>query len=325
MSSNTNQIQNLKADVSAVPIPAPATTAEIKEKKPRKPKTKKTDATATTEGTATTETKPKVKRSRKPKDASATGAENANANANTEPKEKKTRKRKERDTTTTTEGGATGEIKKEKKKRARKNKEGESTATTVSEQETTTKPAEKKKKRKSKVNPSIKKPLSAFLMFSQKYRPQLKDLHPEASFGDKSKLTGQKWREASEQERLVYEEKAEADRKRYKDEVDAMLKPPKRPNNPFMIFSRKRRPLVVATLDPTQQDQQDRMKKMGFIQKQLAQEWKALSKEEKAVYELLAQEDRVRYDTQKKEYDVALKLEEERKLAAAVTPAIVVK
>ena len=45
-------------------------------------------------------------------------------------------------------------------------------------------------------------------------RPHLKEKHPEATFGDLSKLAGEAWKAISAEDRAKYEKLAETDRKR---------------------------------------------------------------------------------------------------------------
>ncbi|KAI8371618.1 Non-histone chromosomal protein 6 [Radiomyces spectabilis] len=66
-----------------------------------------------------------------------------------------------------------------------------------------------------------KRGLSAYMFFSQEMRQQVKDENPEAGFGQIGKLLGAKWKKMSEEEKKPYNEKAEADKKRYEDEKAA--------------------------------------------------------------------------------------------------------
>lgn len=50
-----------------------------------------------------------------------------------------------------------------------------------------------------------KKPLNAFLLFSQATRAELKRAHPEAGFGELSWLAGEEWKNLSQEERDQYE------------------------------------------------------------------------------------------------------------------------
>ncbi|KAK9669639.1 hypothetical protein RND81_13G145600 [Saponaria officinalis] len=78
----------------------------------------------------------------------------------------------------------------------------------------------KKKKPKRKKDPNApKKPNTAFILFSNAERENIKKEKPGIIFTEVGKLLGEKWRNLSAEEKQPYEEKAEADKQRYKDEV----------------------------------------------------------------------------------------------------------
>ena len=62
----------------------------------------------------------------------------------------------------------------------------------------------KKRKTDSAAGPKKKKRApSAFMIFSQAVRPQVKSDHPDATFGELGKLIGAKWNELEEDEKNV--------------------------------------------------------------------------------------------------------------------------
>lgn len=61
--------------------------------------------------------------------------------------------------------------------------------------------------------------MTAFMYYSTEMRPKLKEENPDLSFGDLAKLVGQKYKELSEDDKAVYEAKANNDKKRYKEEM----------------------------------------------------------------------------------------------------------
>jgi len=70
--------------------------------------------------------------------------------------------------------------------------------------------AEYDAKYKVKVDTAPKRPLSAYMIFSNKVRPEVKAANPTAAFGAIAKIIGQKWREmppAAKQEWIALEEK----------------------------------------------------------------------------------------------------------------------
>ncbi|KAH7727230.1 High mobility group protein 1.2 [Aphelenchoides avenae] len=117
-----------------------------------------------------------------------------------------------------------------------------------------------------------------------------------------SKRCSEKWKTMSEDEKKRFYELAQKDAERYNAEVQAYggedttrrkKKQKKDPNAPkkalsaFFFFSNERRPQV-------QQEHPDW--KVGTIAQELGKAWKALSEEERAVYERKAAEDKARYD-----------------------------
>ncbi|XP_074316762.1 FACT complex subunit SSRP1 [Silene latifolia] len=79
----------------------------------------------------------------------------------------------------------------------------------------------KKRKPKRKKDPNApKKPLTAFLAFSQAERENIKKEHPGIAFTDVGKALGEKWRSLSAEEKAPYEAKAQVDKTRYNSEKD---------------------------------------------------------------------------------------------------------
>ncbi|KAK6928291.1 FACT complex subunit SSRP1/POB3, N-terminal PH domain [Dillenia turbinata] len=84
----------------------------------------------------------------------------------------------------------------------------------------------KRRKQKKKKDPNApKKALSGFMFFSNMEREKLKKANPGISFTDVGRLLGDKWRNMTAEEKEPYEDKARADKKRYKDELDGYKNP----------------------------------------------------------------------------------------------------
>lgn len=80
---------------------------------------------------------------------------------------------------------------------------------------------QKPKKGRSKKDPNApKRPLSAFMYYSQHARAGTKEANPDASFGDLGRLLGASWKELSEQDRTPFTEKAAHDKQRYDQEME---------------------------------------------------------------------------------------------------------
>ncbi|CAI8606451.1 unnamed protein product [Vicia faba] len=83
-----------------------------------------------------------------------------------------------------------------------------------------------KKKQKKKKDPNApKRALSGFMFFSQMERENLKKTNPGISFTDVGRVLGEKWKNLSAEEKEPYEAKAQADKKRYKDEISGYKNP----------------------------------------------------------------------------------------------------
>ncbi|KAI9261758.1 high mobility group box domain-containing protein [Sporodiniella umbellata] len=79
-----------------------------------------------------------------------------------------------------------------------------------------------KRSRRAKKDPAApKRGLSAYMFFSQDNRAVVKEENPNATFGEIGKLLGEKWKNLTDDEKKPYNDKAEADKKRYEDEKAA--------------------------------------------------------------------------------------------------------
>lgn len=76
-------------------------------------------------------------------------------------------------------------------------------------------------KRAKKSPNAPKRPMSAFLLYSQKMRSHFKAQHPEMTNNDVSRLLGEKWRSMSEEEQTPYREWELKSRAKYKIEMEA--------------------------------------------------------------------------------------------------------
>jgi len=77
----------------------------------------------------------------------------------------------------------------------------------------------KKRKKGSKVGP--KKPLSSYMLYVQKNRPDIVLRHPDAKFTDIGKMLGSQWAKMSEEEKKMYHDMASEEKNRYSQELAA--------------------------------------------------------------------------------------------------------
>nr|KAJ3416955.1 Non-histone chromosomal protein 6 [Polyrhizophydium stewartii] len=82
----------------------------------------------------------------------------------------------------------------------------------------------KVRRTKRKIDGAPKHPTSAFLYYLCEVRPQYTARFPGSTVGPISKLIANDWRQLGDSERAVYFRKAEADKQRYKAELEIWLR-----------------------------------------------------------------------------------------------------
>jgi hypothetical protein len=80
---------------------------------------------------------------------------------------------------------------------------------------------EKKTPKKKKDPNAPKRPLSAFMFYSQKQRPIVKKDNPSANFAGVAKILGEQWKALDESEKKEYDASAVADKARFEKEKAA--------------------------------------------------------------------------------------------------------
>ncbi|GAA5862052.1 hypothetical protein JCM8547_001570 [Rhodosporidiobolus lusitaniae] len=104
------------------------------------------------------------------------------------------------------------------------------------------KPRATKATTKAKKDPNApKRPLSAYMHFSQDQRASVKEENPEVKFGEIGKILGARWKELDEDDKKPYEEKAKADKARYEKEKAAYEE-----ENPDAAAPKKKAPAKKA-------------------------------------------------------------------------------
>ena len=75
-------------------------------------------------------------------------------------------------------------------------------------------------KAKKKKDPNLpKRATSAFMFYSAKIRPIIKEENPDIKFTEMGKVIGEKWRELSAEDKKEFEVMANKDKQRYSDEM----------------------------------------------------------------------------------------------------------
>ncbi|RWQ96501.1 high mobility group box domain-containing protein [Paecilomyces variotii] len=86
-------------------------------------------------------------------------------------------------------------------------------------EKTTTRKTKARGVEKKKKDPNApKRGLSAYMFFANEQRESVREQNPGISFGQVGKVLGERWKALSDEDRRPYEEKAQADKKRYEDE-----------------------------------------------------------------------------------------------------------
>ncbi|KAJ2080115.1 Non-histone chromosomal protein 6 [Coemansia sp. RSA 988] len=80
----------------------------------------------------------------------------------------------------------------------------------------------KKRVKKTKDVNAPKRPLSAYMYFSQEKRPEVKKTNPDATFGSIGKILGQMWTDLGESDKKPYLGLAQKDKVRYESEKKAV-------------------------------------------------------------------------------------------------------
>jgi hypothetical protein len=70
----------------------------------------------------------------------------------------------------------------------------------------------------------IKRPMSAYMFFCNDKRQSIKEQYPDKSFGELTKKLSELWKDINSNEKKIYVEKAENDKKRYNIEKDKLEK-----------------------------------------------------------------------------------------------------
>mmetsp|Transcript_29053 Transcript_29053/g.41614 ORF Transcript_29053/g.41614 Transcript_29053/m.41614 type:complete len:197 (+) Transcript_29053:235-825(+) len=175
----------------------------------------------------------------------------------------------------------------------------------------------KRRGKKSKKNKDPNKPkrnMSAYFLYSNANRAQIKADNPEASFGDLAKLISEKFKALSDDERKVWENKAVKDKARYEEEMKHYVsisdddsdgggkkkkKVKKDPNAPkrnmsaYFLYS-------IAMRSTFKEDNPDAS--FGDLAKMISVAFKGLSEDEKKMWMKKAEEDKERYLQEMEEY-----------------------
>jgi len=157
-----------------------------------------------------------------------------------------------------------------------------------------------------------KRAVSAFLFFSTARRPDIKKEQPELSVTQVAKLLGQEWASMSQEEKGPFQAQADTDKKRYaKEKADYVPEEggPQKANRKRKRTAEKakegvKKPLTAYFHYLAAQRDKMRLANPDLSQKELLREmgrlWREMGQKEKEVFVKRADEDKARYEKEKK-------------------------
>lgn len=178
-------------------------------------------------------------------------------------------------------------------------------------------PVVAKKKRSRGKNKDPLKPkrnMSAFFLYSQAYRSQVKEENPEAPFGDIARILSVLFKALPDKERKKWDKKAEKDKIRYQEDMKHYVPPddedlggaggkkkkrkkdpnaPKRNMSAYFLYSVHIRPTVK---------EENPEATFGSIAKLISAKFKELTDKERKKWDEKAVEDKARYQAAMEEY-----------------------
>jgi len=192
--------------------------------------------------------------------------------------------------------------------------------------------------RSSRDSNAPKRNLSAYLLYQNAMRNQFKCDNPGMTFGQLSKYTSHMYKSLTPQEKAEWELRSQQDKARFEEQMRTYIPPPghdaqgnllehrpttkraKKPKDPnapkrargsFVFFTFEMRPKIMEEF-PT-----IKFVEMGSL---MGERWRALTPEEKSVYENQAKDDKVRFTKEMTEY-TAKKAEDVARLHAEMVHA----
>lgn len=169
------------------------------------------------------------------------------------------------------------------------------------EEEEEAAPVAKKKRARGKNKDPLKpkRNMSAFFLYSQAYRSQVKEENPDAPFGDIARILSAQYKALPEKERKKWDKKAEKDKLRYQEDMKGYVPPdddepvsggkkkkkkkdpdaPKRNMSAYFLYSVHIRPTIK---------EENPEASFGTIAKLISAKFKALPEKERSRHHTLS-------------------------------------
>jgi len=172
----------------------------------------------------------------------------------------------------------------------------------------------KRPKRKKHPN-APKHPMSAYLYFASDHREKAKAENPDKDFTEIARILGAMWKTFDPEKKKEYEQRAEADKARYRKEKLA-FEP-----CPLVVDNKKRKKHPLAPKHPlsgylyfvanNRANFNKRYPDKDFteVAKLLGEKWKNLDAKEKRKYQILAAADKKRYEEEKQKWQPPIERE----------------
>lgn len=151
----------------------------------------------------------------------------------------------------------------------------------------------RKNKKRTRDPARPKRAMTPFLYYACEQRNILKENGEKMTLPDQSRHIASLWKSVSDEDRAKYIAQAEVDKARYRDEM-SRYEPPKkikRPRSSYAFFMKDMRQ-KIATEHPDKNPRE--------LMADIAAVWRKITDEDKARYNQMATEDKLRYEEEKK-------------------------
>jgi hypothetical protein len=171
-------------------------------------------------------------------------------------------------------------------------------------------------KRKEAFDGHIKRPLSAFILYGNSVRDQIRTKNPKMNMPDVSKEIGKGWRGLKDVEKATFDDQAKKDRERYDQERKGAYETakaegklykdtkPKRPLPSLAFFMKDEQ--VKSNLKPIFEEAKSKNNNAHWLSI-LKKAWDKIDDVERSKYQKLADADKIRYATEVALYEKRFK------------------
>jgi hypothetical protein len=151
----------------------------------------------------------------------------------------------------------------------------------------------RKNKKRTRDPARPKRAMTPFLYYACEQRNILKENGEKMTLPDQSRHIARLWKDVSDQDKAKYIAQADVDKTRYRDEM-SRYEPPKkikRPRSSYAFFMKDMRQ-KIATEHPDKNPRE--------LMADIAAVWRKITEQDKAIYNQMAAEDKLRYEEEKK-------------------------